>query len=301
MLQRRNKTGRTEVHPTERGEMLGMRKAGASIRDIATETGRAPSTVHDTLMKAPTRVHHASAPRSAPRKTTNRQDRLLRRLAINSGGERRRQPLAELHENVMPDVSRRTVQRRLKDDLIKKWKAKGRPELLPEHMKKRMELVQYFDAWGDDDFAKIVWTDEMSVSKQDGAENVWVFRRPGEGFLQECIEPQPTGSRTAQMFWGCICFGAECPGYLTSLQPDKERTGKNGITGILILEQGLQECLPDLMDGHPERRLMQDNARPHTIPEIKTWLEEKGYQLIVWPPYSPDLNPIEFIWGKLSV
>jgi transposase len=42
---------------------------------------------------------------------------------------------------------------------------------------------------------------------------------------------------------------------------------------------------------------MQDNARTHTARVVQSWLvpwaEENGIELIDWPLYSPDLNPIE--------
>jgi len=30
------------------------------------------------------------------------------------------------------------------------------------------------------------------------------------------------------------------------------------------------------------------------------WLEEKGYRVIVWLPFSPNLNPIEHVWAELK-
>ena len=45
---------------------------------------------------------------------------------------------------------------------------------------------------------------------------------------------------------------------------------------------------------------MQDNARCHVSRVTKAWLELQTIPIMEWPPYSPDLNPIENIWGIQS-
>ena len=42
--------------------------------------------------------------------------------------------------------------------------------------------------------------------------------------------------------------------------------------------------------------MMHDNAPAHVSELVTEYLERKGIEFIDWPPYSPDLNPIENIW-----
>ena len=42
---------------------------------------------------------------------------------------------------------------------------------------------------------------------------------------------------------------------------------------------------------------MQDNARTHTSRQSKEWFENHGILLLDWPPYSPEMNPIENLWA----
>jgi hypothetical protein len=38
---------------------------------------------------------------------------------------------------------------------------------------------------------------------------------------------------------------------------------------------------------------MHNNARPHTAKHTQKWLKDNAIEVMEWPPYSPDLNPIE--------
>ena len=38
---------------------------------------------------------------------------------------------------------------------------------------------------------------------------------------------------------------------------------------------------------------MQDNAPIHKAKKVIEWFNENGIEVIHWPPYLPDLNPIE--------
>jgi transposase len=50
----------------------------------------------------------------------------------------------------------------------------------------------------------------------------------------------------------------------------------------------------------PDWLFMQDSARIHTARKVKAWFEDYSISVTDWPPYSPDMNPIEHAWAKLK-
>jgi transposase len=53
-----------------------------------------------------------------------------------------------------------------------------------------------------------------------------------------------------------------------------------------------------VMEG---RIFQQDNARVHTAKHTKTTIEKAGWSVVEgFPPYSPDLNPIEQVWALMN-
>ena len=45
---------------------------------------------------------------------------------------------------------------------------------------------------------------------------------------------------------------------------------------------------------------MHDNAPCHRAKIIRDWIDEKQINILEWPPNSPDLNPIENLFGLLK-
>ena len=58
-----------------------------------------------------------------------------------------------------------------------------------------------------------------------------------------------------------------------------------------------ENLLPELK---PNNIIIMDNASFHKNQRTKELIESKGCILLYLPPYSPDFNPIEKIWGSMK-
>ena len=71
-----------------------------------------------------------------------------------------------------------------------------------------------------------------------------------------------------------------------------------------ITAESYQAHIVPLIHGwyclHPHLQLMQDGAPSHQAQDTRADIEERGIPLIYWPPYSPDLNPIEPVWNIMK-
>ena len=119
----------------EKGEIIVLSKTN-SHGNISRELGIPRRTVSSFLERLETRhsPYNLLHP-GRPRKTSSTFDRWLVQTALTET----KLPLKELKSIVNIPISGRTVQRRLKEAGIRKWRALKRPLLNKWHAKKRLE------------------------------------------------------------------------------------------------------------------------------------------------------------------
>jgi transposase len=158
------------------------------------------------------------------------------------------------------------------------------------HMQKRINFARGILS---DDFEfrnyPIVFTDESMIAQDINFGKFW------RGRFEHCDEFNTIQEHhpLAVMVWGGIGLGYRTPLFRCC----------NSITAqtycTMLDEDGMIEHINSFY-GALSYLYQQDGARPHTAKSTITFLREKILLLDNWPPYSPDLSPIEMVWSFIK-
>ncbi|GFY17750.1 transposable element Tcb2 transposase [Trichonephila clavipes] len=260
-----NQTVRRHLDAFTRGRIIGTLEEGRCMTSVAAEFGIAHSIVSRLwrqFQTTGTAIRGFSS--GCPRGTTPADDRCIRfnvARRLHGGGLFARRPV-----RCVP--------------------------LTPAHRRRRSLGCREHRNWRDNEWGRVLFTDESRFSLSSDSHRILIWRERGSrNHLSNIIERDRYGGRGV-LVWGGIMLGS---------RTDLHIFDAGSVNGTRYCNEILLPYVRLFRGAMGLQFLfMDDNAPCHRTVVAEQLLESEDIERMDWLARSPDLNPIEHVWGFLG-
>jgi len=273
-----------------------LREDGQSAATVAAKLDTTPRTVERWSKRLKGEEGLAAAadvPRGGrPHMTDEAMDTAVAGASLLS-------PFASPHQLrrqlMLTDVSDDTVRRILGRAHIHAHIARHKRHLTPEQIAARLRFARDYSRFQQEHgWQTVFFADEKCFYGEGHPGRIWVYR-PDEA---DSLDPQFTAQKVPHPIkvsaWAC--FSANGPGYMCIYDESADAKFFAGVFKNYLAPSHEMYFEP----GSTQRWLLHDNLRAHRSHEPASELHKAGFTVLEFPPYSPDLNPIENLWADVQ-
>lgn len=270
----------------ERAEIISLHRLGYNISDISRELNISRYTTRFWIRREGEEGNLQDHRRSGRPPALSSEQRETMRRQYEENGFNSTGDFAEEF-----DVTRETIRQHLHSMGLHYRRHAKKNYLTDANKAARLNFAREYLNF---DWSTTIFTDEKTFkSSQHGRMTLWRYNNTRN--THEHIVPTTESGRISVNIWGWM--SADGVGELSRLPPKA-----NALDYVDNLENAM---LPTVRNVYPESDLpqfnfLQDNCRLHTARVTRTWFDQHSFiNLISWPSKSPDLNPIENLWGLM--
>jgi hypothetical protein len=263
-----------------------LHSIGWSYKEIRRHTGYTKHQIqYACTIQHPTPKKRSGRP---PALTLAQVEELVEFVCAST--KNRRMSYEQLANTLELGVKKGAIRAALEREGFHRRLAMRKPPISERNRVKRLAWAQEHVNWTMEQWYSILWTDETWVTAGRHT-RTWVTRRPGEEWDPTCIVERHQRKK-GWMFWGCFYGHTKGPGIFW--EKDWGSINRNTYREHTVPQ--IHEYIQLKAREGIQLVLMQDGAPGHAAADTQQDLRERGITVIFWPPFSPDLNPIERVW-----